>query len=364
MLVGEARQQARAWVEDEARRVPGFLGAFLTGSTKWKPPDAVHHASSDVDVRLVVEPGPSTDPDASSHAGSPSSRDGVLIEWKKSRHRDILLEAAAVTRSQLGTVEEIVANPHLAGSLWHPVLLADPAGELAELGRRVTAQFTKRSWVDERRNRTRDLVLLWLETIDQAESFPEQVTCWLFGTGVTTFVLLSAALRNLTVRRRYAESRALLVEHGRLDFHEEMLQWLGCADMQPARARQHLDALAAAFDATAQHLDPSFRFAADLRPDARAIAIDGSRELIDEGLHREAVFWLLSTFSRCLQGLRVDAPDPVRALCDAGFRDLLRDLGLETRADLQARADHVRAEMPRLEAVAQGIIDATPEIVD
>jgi hypothetical protein len=346
MLVGEARAQAKEWVELEASRTPGFLGAYLSGSTKWKPPDAPHLVSSDVDVRVIFDrPVPRT-------------------EWKKSRYRDILLEAGVATRRELGSPEELVANPILGGSLWNPVLLADPHGELAELGRRVTAQFTRRSWVEERASRARDLALLHLRRIGEAESFPEQVTCWLFGTSATTLVLLAAGLRNLTVKRRYAESRALLDEHARLDFHEEMLSWMGCADMQPGHARQHLEALAAAFDATAAHLDPAFRFAADLRPDARCVAIEGSRELIDAGLHREAVFWILATFSRCLQGLRSDAPDAVRALCDVGFRDLLGQLGLETRADLDARADHIRATVPRLEAVAEGIIGTTPEIVD
>lgn len=333
-------------MEAEAASTPRFVGAFLTGSTKWKPADAIHRASSDVDVRVVVE-GPL----------APADR-------HKSLYRDILLEAAFVTREELGSADEILANPHLAGSLWHPVLLLDPAGELEQLGRDVGARFARRTRVDERRSRVRHLALRFLRGIEQAGSFPEQVTSWLFGTSVTTLVLLAAGLRNLTVRRRYAESRALLEEHGRLGFHDEMLRWLGCAELEPAGVRYHLDALGAAFDAAAPHVDASFRFAADLRPDARAVAIDGSRELIDEGLHREAVFWLGATFSRCAQGLRRDAPGDVRERCDAGLRDLLRDLGLETAADLAARADQTRSRFPHLDAVAQQIVEATPEIVD
>lgn len=346
LLIGEAREQAKEWVEREGSRTPGFVGAFLTGSTKWRPKSAIHYPSSDVDLRVVVD------------------RSAPTVSWPKFRYRDILLEAAVTTRSELGSAEELLPNPHLAGSLWHPVLLADPAGELAELGRHVTAQFAKRRWVELRKNRARDLALLWLGRIDEAESFPEQVTCWLFGTGVTTFVPLTAGLRNLTVRRRYAESGALLEEYGRPDFHEEMLTWMGCSDMQAGRVSLHLQALADAFDAVGAHLDPSFRFAADLRSDARAVAIGGSQELIDLGLHREAVFWLVATFSRCLQGMRSDAPQSVLELCEAGFRDLLGDLGIVTPADLNDRADHTRAAFPRLEAVAEQIIEANPEIAD
>jgi hypothetical protein len=346
MLVLEARAQASEWVERKASRTAGFLGAFLTGSTKWKPADALHRASSDVDVRVVVD------------------TEQAPADHKKSFYRDILLEAAFVTRASLGSAETILLDPYLAGSLWYPVLLADPTGVLHELGEGVTREFARRPRVVHRSNGLREIALSRLDHIDAAETFPEQVTSWLFGTGVTTMVLLAAGLRNLTVRRRYADSRALLAEHGRLDFHEEMLTWIGCEDMSQERVRRHLRALGAAYDATAEHLDSSFRFAADLRPAARLIAIDGTREMIDEGLHREAVFWLVSTFSRCLQGLVRDAPRAVRDLCEDGFRDLLRDLDIETRGDLVRHAGHVRSWVPQLESVAADIIDGTPEITD
>ena len=35
-----------------------------------------------------------------------------------------------------------------------------------------------------------------------------------------------------------------------------------------------------------------------ITPAARPIAIDGSRELIEAGAHREAVFWIVATFAR------------------------------------------------------------------
>lgn len=346
MRVHEARAQARDWVDREVSDTPGFLGAFLTGSTQWRAPDDAHRPSSDVDVRVVIDA-----------EEAPPDR-------KKARYSDILLEAAFVTRAELGSLNEILQNPYLSGSLYRPVLLADSDGVLAALGERVTREFVRRPRVLDRSAAMEALSRQRLTRIDQPETVPEQVTCWLFGTGVTTMVLLAAGLRNLTVRRRYAESRELLALHGRLDFHEEMLGWLGCAEMSAARVREHLLALSEAYDSVAAHLDPSFRFAADLRPDARPIAIDGTREMIDEGLPREAVFWLVSTYSRCLQGLRSDAPAAVRALCDRGFRAVLSDLGIESSDDLQKRAEHVLRCFPRLQSVAADIIEGTPEIVD
>lgn len=346
MLVREAREQARAWVGREASRLPGFVGAYLTGSTKWKQPDEPHPPSSDVDVRVVVDPP------------------GTPARIEKQRHGDILLEASVVTRESLGSAEQLVQDPFLGGSLWNPVLLADPSGDLAALADRVGAAFPRRRWVEARTARVRALPLRFLQHIEDAETLPEQVGAWLFGTSATTLPLLAAGLRNLTVKRRYAESRALLADQGRLDLHEEMLSWLGCAEIAPECARRHLAAVAAAFDATMDHVDPSFRFAADLRSEARPVAVEACAELIDAGLHREAIFWLGATFSRCLLAHRADVPRDVRELCDAGLRGLLRDLGVETRGHLVARAERVRTGMAKVAAAAEQIIDSTAGIFE
>ena len=63
-----------------------------------------------------------------------------------------------------------------------------------------------------------------------------------------------------------------------------------------------MPALEAAFDAAQAALSAPYPFAADLAADARPVAIDGSLELIAAGLQREAVFWIVATYSRCLDG--------------------------------------------------------------
>jgi len=168
----------------------------------------------------------------------------------KALHRDILLEAGYVTRAEMGSPEDILSNPYVSGSLYRPVFLADLRGELARLGGRVTREFPRRHRVEHRVDAMKQVVLTYFEHIELLETFPQQVACWLFGTGVTTMLLLAAGLRNLTVRRRYAESRDLLEAHGRLDFHEEMLSSLGCAELSSERVLGHLDALGEAYDAT------------------------------------------------------------------------------------------------------------------
>ena len=98
-------------------------------------------------------------------------------------------------------------------------------------------------------------------------------------------------------------------------------------------------------------------YASDISPEARSIAIDGSRELIERGDHREAVFWIVATYARCLSILHRDAPPEASLQFDPAFRALLGDLGVTSPADIEGRATEVRAAIPWLLGVAEVIMD-------
>src|ERR687898_1419050 len=110
-------------------------------------------------------------------------------------------------------------------------------------------------------------VLPW----DQLRS-PERVLAWLFPTGVTTHVLLTAGLRNPTVRLRYLSARTLLDDYGRPGFHRELLALLGCAELPRERVERHLTAMTAAFDTAAAVAATPFPFSSDITPAARPVA--------------------------------------------------------------------------------------------
>jgi hypothetical protein len=54
VLIGEARAAAKEWVAANADRIPGFRGAFFSGSTAVLSSDTALDNSSDVDVVVVV----------------------------------------------------------------------------------------------------------------------------------------------------------------------------------------------------------------------------------------------------------------------------------------------------------------------
>jgi hypothetical protein len=100
----------------------------------------------------------------------------------------------------------------------------------------------------------------------------------------------------------------------------------------------------------------------DLTDAARPIAIDGSRDLIARGDHREAIFWMVATYSRCEKVLYQDAPPEMQARFTPGYRRLLGDLGITTFADFERRGEQVKEFLPQVWGVAEAIMAANPEI--
>jgi hypothetical protein len=346
VLVAQAKAVARRWVSEEAAHLPGFRGAFFHGSINWLADDAALPASSDLDVMIVH-----ADPD-------PPHKPGKFVD------RGLLLEVSYLSEARLGSPEQILGQYQLAGSFHTASVIADPLGRLTELQTAVARDYARRRWVERRCDDARNNVLTFLRSFDESAPFHDRVTSWLFATGVLTHVLLVAGLRNPTVRTRYLAARELLADYGRLDFYEPLLELLGCARLSRTQVEVHLAALAETFDAAKTVIATPFFFAADIGDAGRPVAIDGSRELIARGFHREAVFWIVATSARCQKVLAHDAPPAMQARYEPGIRHLLRDLGITSSTDLQKRCERVAAFLPSVWEMAQAIMAANPGIED
>ncbi|MFF2327650.1 MULTISPECIES: hypothetical protein [unclassified Streptomyces] len=343
MKVGSARSVAAEWVARYARPDAGFRGAYFSGSTVGLPADAWLAPSSDVDIVIVT------------------AQDGPPAKPGKLRYRDTLLEVSYVPWSQLASAEEVLASYHLAGSFRTDTVIEDPTGHLHRLQAHVSGSFAARPWVRRRCLDARHRIETRLAAIDTSAPFHEQVLSWLFPTGVTTHVLLVAALRNPTVRLRYLAAREVLTGYGSLGLYPELLDLLGCRNLPAHRVQHHLRALTHTFDATTGVAETPFFFSSDITPAARPIAIDGSQDLIDRGAPHEAVFWIIATFARCHTILAADAPGLHDALAPA-FHAAVTDLGISSTGDLLHRAEEVTRFLPRLWRTAEYILANNPDI--
>jgi predicted outer membrane protein len=200
-------------------------------------------------------------------------------------------------------------------------------------------------------------VLANLDSITRWPTLDEKVMAMWFAAGVVAHLPLVAALRNPTVRRRFIDVRSVLSDAGRDDLYAELLALLGCSTMKAERARHHLKMLERAFDAAAAVVATPFAFAGDITPAARTIAIDGTRAMIEAGFAREAMFWLVATFTRCQIILHADARIPARHRIDEVFSELLKELGIDTEKHLHQRADSIRQTLTAVRGFADTWID-------
>lgn len=341
MTAGEALEAARHWILNQGVPIPGFGGAYVAGSAANLEQDAELPPSSDVDVFVVVDEKPA-------------------MKLGKIRHRGALLEIVYV--DPVHSAEALLGD-ETAGPFAHAHILADPTGHLAALQATVKTDYPRRCWVQKRCAAVCARIHARLDALDASSPWHDQVTTWSFGASLTTYVLLLAGLKPPTVRKRYLAARHLLAEYGRLDFYEALLHTAGIAHMDAARVEHHLESIAAAFDAAKTRSKTPYRFASDISDLCRPIAIDGSRALIEEGFPREALFYMIATYSRCRHIFHTDAPD-LLTVHDPGYNEMLADLGIASHAELQQGCERVRAFLPQVEKTAQAIIEANPAISD
>jgi hypothetical protein len=350
MTAKEAKVVVYEWVVMEAVKMPGFYGAFYHGSVNWLSDDAVLPETSDIDLIVVVKDAPVSSPGKFSYG-------------------NVLLEVSCLPLEEFQSAEQVLGKYWLAGSFKGPSVIADPSGRLVALQQAVAQQYATRYWVGQRCQGARDNAIKFMGQLDEANLLHDQVTNWLFARGVLTHILLVAGLKNPTVRKRYADVKRLLADYQLPDLYEPLLELSGFRGMSRADVQRHLSTLTEAFDAACSVIRTPYRFAADISQAARSVVIDGSQELIDAGLHREAMFWIVATHCRCQHVLYYAAvsnsPTSITEIQDphrAGFHRLLGELGIASYSDRQKSNERAMRFIPGVWNAAATIIDRNPGI--
>lgn len=335
----EAVLAAREWTNREGVRLPGFCGAYLSGSVLETTDDAVWPDTSDVDVVVVLR--------------TPSDSLG------KFTYQGVLLEVTCIERTAFDVLEHILTTHYLAYALQADGILCDPEGWLTPLHRAVAEQFATPYWVRRRCNGFIDSIRKSAASFDPAAPYPELVNSWLFPTGISTFPILSAGLKNCTVKKRYVQARRVLSQYHMEDFYPRLLMPLTGDAFDVACLPTHLRELIATYDLASVSSGPSkaYRFRADITPQARSISIGGIEELLASPCPQDAVFWMGATFARCQIILRLDDTQKADARLPA-FRRFMADLGLRDGGDFQSRFVSLLAFLPDVQAVCEAILQA------
>lgn len=347
MNTREAKQIAIEWVKANAEEIPGFAGAFFGGSVNFAPDDAPWPSTSDIDIFIWADAGRTL-----SHI----------------HHKDLLLEVSMFPIEVFDRdAEDIVADFRYAVHFSVPSLIMDPTGHLEALHRAVRREYPRRKWVKKRCQGAEERVHAVLNGGLREIGFEEK-TMWggLFTLYYAVFaaseILALADLRNPTVRKAFVVSREVLEAHNQLHIQESFLEVLGSADMSLEQVEQHMREFKQAFDYASLIVRNPFFFSDKLHKESRSPSVGGAQQIIDMGLHREAIYWIHFIRAIAQRAIQADAPKIEKQRFQHVYRKLLVDLGLETRADRNKRMKMVEKLLPRINEVADIVMRSNPQI--
>jgi hypothetical protein len=344
--VEHARAVAWQWVMEEASTLPGFFGAYLSGSMSAMPDDAVLPIASDVDVKVVID-----DVDV---PGNP----------QKFVYRDVVLDVSYGSREDVGSPEAVLGNYYTAVHFTRPCIISDPSGQMTKIQPIVAREYARRRWVRERCEHAREQMLSSLTWLNAAAPIHDQVFAWLLAMDFATHMVVVADLRNPTHRKCLVSFKEVLARYHHLSLHERMLGILGSASLRRGQVEALLKSCADAFDVAQAIRATPFLLASNISDFARPIAIEGSQEIITGGFHREAVLWIGAIHTWCQKSLYNDASDEVRSRFTPTYERLLLALGVPTPDELEDRMERIRQLVPDLWNVTEEIIERNPSIVD
>ncbi|MEJ7838106.1 MAG: hypothetical protein WKF81_04775 [Thermomicrobiales bacterium] len=344
MQVRDAKAIADIWIQQSHRSIRGYRGAYLAGSICWLEDDDEMSPYSDIDLHLVV------------------NDEKLVTKPGKFRFHDALLEVSLEPYSLFADEHQLLANAAISTSVSRNRLIDDPDDVLRFRFDAVQRAFPRREHVVTRLNAIEQRIRTAMVNIDEAAAFHDQAM-WIFPASVTTHMLLTAGLGNPTVRRRFVEVGHMLDHYGESGTLELLLHLVGCDQISPDRATHHLNTLTPVYDATSAITTSTSRWVSDVSADSRSISIDGTQALIDQGYHREAMFWIVATYARCLNVIAAADDATVIPNANEGFRILMLDLGIADVGDIRTMATAVIAALPQIRKVANRIVDANPDVV-
>ena len=311
--IGDAIAIATNWIASS--ELP-FSSAFIGGSVAYTDPDSLYDPASDIDCYLVVEGDP------------PDGKIGkITVEGA-------LLDVSWLPWNQL---QQARSHAVLASLLHFGQIVTDRSGQLTDLKHTIDTTFTSPEAIATRLEDMRARIRPLATPTNQAQlSAPEQVMNWLFPATLATHIPLIRACAPLTVRKRFIAAKKVMDPAD----YEELLKLYGFDVVTKEQAQSCLDDTAALFDHVAPLAAESARFwASDITADSRDISIGGSQQLIDARNHREALYWIIATRTRCLTVLDDAGKDTCPFM--RSFNDMTLALGICTAPQRMVRTSAI-----------------------
>ncbi len=327
-----------------ARHLPDFAGAYLWAGITALPPDALFPLYRDVDVVVVLPEG--------------AQDDTVEVFY-----RGVMLEVISIDLKAHQDAEAILSNPSHGPNMATTQILADPTGILTPLHRKVAAEYGRRRWIEARCEKEKGSADKHLDAMRAASTPQERLdSVWAFLSALSGLLAVSQ-LKRPTTRRTLALLGELLDVQGRSDLHEAALTLFGSAHMSRADVQAMLDRSVIAFDRSVEVYHTPTPYGFTIRPHLRPYLAEATQEMIDEGNHREAMFWISALAGESYLVLQNDAPNEEKPEFAAQLQAIHAALGyIDTSAEVWAgrvaSAEHLAHEIYR---IADALVALNPE---
>jgi hypothetical protein len=343
--VGAIVEIVREWVDLHARQRPDFAGAYLWGGITALPDDAPFPLYRDVDVHIVV----------TSSAGD---------ETQEILYRGVMLEVDTTKLDDHQDAEAVLADPSHGPNMATTQILADPTGILTQLQQAVAAGYRRRRWIQARCQAEKLSAEKHLAAMRQVPNPTSgQEPLWpVWGLlNALSGLLAVAQLKRPTTRRTLALLGDLLDEQGRFDLHEAALAVWGSAHMTRADVQAMLDQSLIAFDRSAEVYQTPTPFGFTIRAYLRPYLTEATQEMIDEGNHREATFWIMTLVTESYLVLQNDAPDAEKQLFAAQLQAMLVALGYTSAVAWAERVAAAERLTQEICCLADALVALQPE---
>ena len=345
MNVGQAIDLAKEWVETHGRHLPGFCGAHLMGGLNYAHKDAPFPVFKNVDVKILLN-------------------NGQAWDVKVVTYKGLILEYGTVDVESYRSPEAVLADPQLAPSLAVNSILSDPIGVLASLHASVAKEFARRKWVLARIAEAKNSARQSLNDLSLADSPSEAYFLLSLLLLELSGLLATSALRPPAHRRALILAGEILDAWGQAGLRAEMLRVYGCAYLDERKVEGQLQACAAAFDRAVVVTRTPIPDGAKLQAYVKPYFIEGAREMINEGHHREAVLWIAAGLLISNSAIQLDAPANEKTMFQMKVTQLAADLGLITTQDIGYRVQRASELTELIFEAAAAIAHQNPEIVE
>lgn len=340
--VREVVEIVREWVDLHARHLPDFAGAYLWGGITALSGDAPFHLYRDVDVVVVLPKG--------------AQDDTVEIYY-----RGVMLEVISIELEAHQDAEAILANPSHGPNMATTQILADPIGILTPLQQAVAAEYGRRRWIQARCAKEKESAEKHLAAMRQASTPAERLdSVWGFLSALSG-LLAVAQLKRPTTRRTLTLLRELLEAQRRPDLNELALAVMGSQHMSRAEVQSILDLSVVAFDRAVEVYHTPTPYGFTIRAFLRPYLTEATREMIAEGNHREAMFWLMALDSESYLVLQNDAPDAEKLPFASQLQAMYATLGYIPAAIWAAHIDAAERLAPQIYDIADALAALYPE---